>query len=122
MRKFVQIIVAILAILFLAACGITHFQVSEAWGTDNEIGLFVAVFGGIAVLGLALNGAAALMHRDWRGFVGISTMLLLGWGGLALSNWLFNNHDIVPHIELSAFVFVLSLILSPAIAAAVAGE
>jgi hypothetical protein len=122
MKSILNIILFILSISFVAICGIIHYQVSQIWGTNNEIGMFVAFFGGIAVLFCAFNGAALLFRRNWREFASIIVFLILGWGTVIGSAWLFNNHDIVPHIELSAMLFVCGLLFAPVIASAVAGD
>lgn len=121
MKSILNIILAVLAVLFVVACGIAHHQVSMIWGTNNEIGMFVAFFGGIAVIFCAFNGAVMIFRRNWREFASVITFLVLGWGTVIASNAIFHS-DIVPHIELSVLLFVCGLVFAPVIAAAVAGE
>jgi hypothetical protein len=112
----------IIAAAILVASALIHLYIVGLWGTDNEIGVVIAVFGTVIMGYVSFAAVCTLVIKDWRRFAAMITFLVLGWGSLALSNWLFNNHDIVPHIELSAFVFVLNLIFTPAIAAGIAQE
>lgn len=111
-------VVDIFCAAILVACALTHLYVIDYVGDFREMEVIVSIPGTLLFGYIAICAVITLVIKDWQGFAAMITFLILGWGTLILSQWLLANG----YTELSALVFAMGIILTPAMAAGIAQE